>query len=166
MQEPTALKAYITEYRRRILKASDDNQGVVYKFIGDAAMILLKGRQAAVNALGRARFLGQEMTTWSEERLAEGKAPVAVGIGLHWGEVFSGVVGSSERLEYTVFGDTVNIAARLEQLTKTEAGAIIASETLLQRAGIAPARNGWDALPATELRGRRGCIAIFGRGLV
>jgi len=51
-------------------------------------------------------------------RQAVGEDAVTVGIGLHWGEVFSGVVGDPQRLEYTVFGDTVNIAARLEQAAR------------------------------------------------
>ena len=96
-------------------------------------------------------------------RQAVGEDAVTVGIGLHWGEVFSGVVGDPQRLEYTVFGDTVNIAARLEQLTKQESQTIIASAAVLQAAGLSPACQGWSLLPAAELRGRSGGIEIFGR---
>ena len=85
---------------------------------------------------------------------------------MHWGEVFSGVTGTPERLEYSVFGDTVNTAARLEQLTKVHGMALIASEALLQQAGAEPARSGWTALPAEVLRGRSQRLALFGKAQV
>jgi adenylate cyclase len=162
-RDPHEVGTYITDFRSRVQGCSDSYGGMIDKFMGDAAMVLFEGKKAAGRAVGCASGLAESMAVWSENRLAAGEEAVSVGIGLHWGEVFSGVVGDPQRLEYTVFGDTVNIAARLEQLTKQEQQGIIVSAAVLQAASVAPASNGWSPLPAAELRGRSGGIEIFGR---
>ncbi|MEP4034953.1 adenylate/guanylate cyclase domain-containing protein [Pseudophaeobacter sp.] len=163
---PEEVGAYISEFRRRVQRAVSANDGMIDKFIGDAAMILFEGESAARRGLGCVDDLLAELKDWSGERQAAGRNPVRVGIGLHLGEVFSGVVGDAQRLEYSVFGDTVNTAARLEELTKAAGHDVIASAAVLQAAGSTPARTGWTALPAEHLRGRSSGVEIFGRGQV
>lgn len=162
-RDPERVGLYITNFRSRVQVCTDASAGIIDKFIGDAAMVLFEGEDAAKHAVKCATDLAVSIADWSDERTGEGRDAVRVGIGLHWGEVFSGVVGDPSRLEYTVFGDTVNIAARLEQLTKQEKQTIIVSADVLQAASVAPAPDGWTALPAAELRGRNGGIEIFGR---
>ncbi|WP_281955269.1 adenylate/guanylate cyclase domain-containing protein [Pseudophaeobacter arcticus] len=163
---PEEVGAYISEFRRRVQRAVGQNQGMIDKFIGDAAMILFEGERAAIRSLGCIDDLLAELQDWGKDRQAEGRKPVRVGIGLHLGEVFSGVVGDAQRLEYSVFGDTVNTAARLEELTKSAGVDVIASAAVLQAAGSEPAREGWSALPAEHLRGRSSWVEIFGREAV
>ena len=162
-RDPNEVGQFITDFRSRVQICADVSGGMVDKFIGDAAMVLFEGDDAASRSVNCAMAMEQGMISWSKERSAAGEGAVAVGIGLHWGEVFSGVVGDPQRLEYTVFGDTVNTASRLEQLTKQEGQTIIASAAVLQAASVTPAREGWTVLPAAELRGRSGGIEIFGR---
>lgn len=162
-RDPQQVGDFITTFRTRVQGSTDACGGLIDKFMGDAAMVLFEGEDAASRAVDCASGLAQSMDEWSGIRLAAGEDAVLVGIGLHWGEVFAGVVGDPQRLEYTVFGDTVNIAARLEQLTKQERQTIIASAAVLQAASVAPAGQGWTVLPAAELRGRSGGIEIFGR---
>jgi len=162
-RDPHQVGSYITAFRSRVQGCVDASGGLIDKFIGDDAMVLFEGDGAAGGAVDCALRLADDMVDWSCTRQAAGEDAVTVGIGLHWGEVFSGVVGDPQRLEYTVFGDTVNIAARLEQLTKQESQTIIASAAVLQAAGLSPACQGWSLLPAAELRGRSGGIEIFGR---
>jgi len=162
-RDPNEVGNYITDFRSRVQSCADDSSGMIDKFIGDAAMVLFEGENAAIRSVNCATALAQGMADWSTERLAKGENAVRVGVGLHWGEVFSGVVGDPQRLEYTVFGDTVNTASRLEQLTKQEGQTIIVSAAVLQAASVAPASEGWSPLPAVELRGRSGGIEIFGR---
>ena len=161
---PEEVGAYISEFRRRVQRAVGQNQGMIDKFIGDAAMILFEGESAAARSLACVDDLLAELKDWGRERQAEGRKPVRVGIGLQLGEVFSGVVGDAQRLEYSVFGDTVNTAARLEELTKSAGVDVIASAAVLQAAGSEPAREGWSALPTEHLRGRSSWVEIFGRG--
>lgn len=162
-REPQEVSSLITEFRARVEEVAGRNSGLIDKYIGDAAMILFEGERAAVRALDCAEGLLAEVAAWCRLREQAGDAGLAAGIGVHWGEVFSGVTGTPQRLEYSVFGDTVNTAARLEQLTKVHDVALIASETLLQEAGAEPARNGWSALPAEVLRGRSEGLALFGK---
>lgn len=152
----------MTEYRIRVQKAARETGGMVDKFIGDGAMLLFDGEGAPHRALDCARRLSDEMHDWSDARLKDGRSAVHVGIGLHWGEVFSGVVGDEDRLEYTALGDTVNIAARLEQMTKTCEMEIIISDAVLE-AAAEPAREDWIALEPAPLRGRSRPLALFGR---
>lgn len=163
-RDPQEVSAYITEFRRRVQRAAACSNGLIDKYIGDAAMILFEGEDGAQRALDCAGALDEELQRWTALRLEAGEGPVEAGIGLHWGEVFSGVVGNAERLEYSVFGDTVNIAARLEQLTRQEDARIIASAALFDAAGAKPARDGWIALPPVHLRGRSSGLDIFGWG--
>ncbi|MBY6139987.1 adenylate/guanylate cyclase domain-containing protein [Leisingera daeponensis] len=162
-REPHEVSSLITEFRSRVEDVAGRTSGLIDKYIGDAAMILFEGELAAVRALDCAEGLAAEVAAWFRMREQAGDRGMAAGIGVHWGDVFSGVTGTQERLEYSVFGDTVNTAARLEQLTKEHGMAVIASEALLKQAGVEPARNGWEPLPAEVLRGRSKRLALFGK---
>lgn len=162
---PQEVTALMTDYRDRISLVSDQTGGLIDKFMGDAAMIVFErdddpqaGARACVDC---AVALAGSMAAWSRDRVTHGKTPVQVGIGAHWGEVFTGVVGSQHRLEYSVFGDTVNAAARLEQMTRAEGMEIILSGDLLDAAG--DAGTGWDSLGDVTLRGRSHELRLFGR---
>ncbi|MFW8593605.1 adenylate/guanylate cyclase domain-containing protein [Cribrihabitans neustonicus] len=163
---PQEVSALITGFRTRVQRVADRTGGLIDKYIGDAAMILFEGEGAAARALDCAEGLLQEIADWRRER---GDAALAAGVGVHWGEVYAGVAGTPERLEYSVFGDTVNIAARLEELCKERGMAAVASAALIEAAGAcgaeagAPARTGWTKLPPEPLRGRREGLALFGR---
>lgn len=163
---PQAITEFVTEFRRRVSQVAGATDGIIDKFIGDAAMIVFEkgmdARAAARACVSCAERLDREMADWSRTRLAAGGSGVRVGVGLHWGEVFSGVVGDQDRLEYSVFGDTVNTAARLEQMTKTLGVDIVASRNILEQAGLGPEPVGWTALGEVSVRGRTETIAILG----
>lgn len=167
-REPQEVTELITAFRARIAQVVDGTGGMIDKFMGDAAMILFDGAEdpesAARACISCAERLGCDMVQWSQSRRAAGDAAVAVGIGLHWGEVFSGVVGDQARLEYSVFGDVVNTAARLEQMTRTHGAGIIASRAIMLAAGKEAVPPGWQVLPDAELRGRDGRLPVLGRG--
>lgn len=162
---PEAVGAFITEFRHRVTACADRHGGVVDKFIGDAAMVVFgvpdPDAAAPRYALACARDLLTAMDQWSEELAAQGQPGVSVGIGLHWGEVFCGAVGDSDRLEFTVLGDTVNVAARLQDECKAHGLGLIASRQLLEQAGEAPV--GWVTVPPHALRGRDGAVQVFGQ---
>ncbi len=168
-QSAQAISEFMTEFRLRISKVANASGGIIDKFMGDAAMIVFEGGQNAQDAARAcvecAEGLAGEMADWSRQRQAQGDPGVRVGVGLHWGEVFSGVVGSLDRLEYSVFGDTVNTAARLEEMTKTLGVEIVASRDILERAGLGPEPEGWVALAAASVRGRSETVAILGRSV-
>jgi len=89
-------------------------------------------REGAGHAVAAARDILGEIDC---RGLAEGPWPLRIGIGLHIGPAVTGNVGSPRRKEFTAIGDTVNLASRLEQLTKTYPARLIASEAVIARLG-------------------------------
>ena len=159
--EPAQVSAFLGRFRAHVVAAAKASGGVVDKFVGDSAIIVFGVPQArgdeAARALACARSLAARITAWNTAGPPGG--PVRIGIGAHVGRVFAGAVGDASRLEFTVLGDAVNVAARLEQLTRESNGGLAVSRDLLARAGEAAA-PGWRALPPTTLRGRAAPIDI------
>lgn len=161
-----ALRAFVTAWRQHIHKAAREHGGIVDKHMGDAAMLLFgvapagDGNLAARNALACGLAILDEIARWNAVLRSEGQQPVAIGIGIHLGEVYCGTVGDSERLEFTVLGDAVNVAARLEGMTKSLGVAALASEAVVARAG--PAARGWRSLGMHSIPGRSGGLLVHG----
>ncbi|WP_029010232.1 adenylate/guanylate cyclase domain-containing protein [Azospirillum halopraeferens] len=164
--DPEALGAFVNGLRACVARAAGRTGGVIDKFVGDSAMVVFgvpaPGPDDAGRALACARALLAEVEAWNALRAAAGEDAVRIGIGVHWGEVFCGAVGDDTRLEFTVLGDTVNVAARVEQTTKTAGHALIVTRELLDAAGEDPAGGGWTALPAAPLRGRHSASRLYG----
>ena len=112
------------------------NGGVVDKFIGDAIMAVWGAPNGQEDDPQRAIKACLEMrlglVEFNEKRIAQGKEPMKVGMGLHIGSVISGTIGSSERMEYTVIGDNVNMAARIEASTKAFGADILLSNDIAE----------------------------------
>jgi|GEM_PF-4961131 len=110
----TILNAYFT----RMVKIIEDNGGLVNKFIGDAVMAVWGGvidaETSAENAAKAALAMHAELKNFNAQQAAAGLKTLRMGIGINLGEVVAGHVGSTDRLEWTVMGDTVNLAQRAE----------------------------------------------------
>jgi adenylate cyclase len=111
-----------------MIEVVDRHNGIINKFLGDGFLALfgapLADPSAAKNALAAARAMIEAVEAWNKERPAQA---LRVGIGIHMGEAVTGTVGSPRRKEYTVIGETVNLAARLEQLTKETGAQVLVS---------------------------------------
>jgi len=159
--DPQALSAFLSAYRQRVMSLTRAHGGVVDKFIGDGALIVFglpePRADDAARAVQFACDLVADIAQWNAA--AEHGAPVRIGIGLHSGEVFSGIIGEEARYEFTVLGDTVNVAARLEQATKSAGVPILASEAV--RAAAASVGVSWREVSREPLRGRREAMPYF-----
>jgi adenylate cyclase len=164
--DPAALGHFVAEFRRRVSAAADAHGGVIDKFVGDSAMLVFgvpePGPADARNALRCAHALVAEIADWNRARQATGEDRVEIGIGVHCGEVFCGAVGDEARLEFTVLGDTVNVASRLEQEAKAASLRLIVSRDLLDAADEPAPETGWITLQPHLLRGRHRPIQLFG----
>ncbi len=111
--------------------------GVVDKFVGDAIMAVWGVPQAGENDTFKAVTACLEMRKGLEEfntkRIEIGEQPIKMGIGLHSGRVVSGTIGSTERMEFTVIGDTVNTSARIEASTKAFGTDLLISQTIVDQ---------------------------------
>ena len=122
--EPAPLFALLNRYFEAIASAVIDQQGLVDKFIGDALMAefgVPRSRGDAVEALAAATAavaMQRRLMELNRSLDQQGLPQLRQGIGLHVGEVIAGNLGSSQRLEFTVVGATVNLASRLESLTR------------------------------------------------
>jgi adenylate cyclase len=116
----------------------------------------------ARNALNCALEMQDTLKRWNAERQSQGQDAVTVGIGIHFGSVLAGVLGDENRLEYTVIGDCVNVAERLEKLTKQSGTPVVVSQDLLKAAGEAPDPPTWRKLPVLTLKGRLGEVVAYG----
>ena len=96
----------------------DRHGGIVNKFLGDGFLALFGARFDAANAAHHAVAAAREMLEANERANQASSWPLRIGIGIHVGEVVAGNIGSPRRKEYTVIGDTVNFAGRLEALNK------------------------------------------------
>ena len=165
--EPEALSRFLAGFRHVVTRAAEGCGGVVDKFVGDSAMVVFgvpePGPRDAANALNGARAILAAVDSWNDARKAAGDDAARIGIGVHCGRVFCGAIGDESRLEFTVLGDTVNVAARLQELTKRTGYPLVVSDTLLRSADIDPRlESDWVALPDTTVRGRLGDVRLYG----
>jgi len=158
--DPARLSVFFSSFRRRVMKAAQIHGGVVDKFMGDGALLIFGIPQPepddARRAILCAREIIQLVDRWNAKRGFD--PPVRVGIGLHTGEAFCGVLGAHERLEFTVLGDVVNVAARVEQMTKRFGTSLVATEATVARAGEA---GGWQEVGREAPRGRSGTVRML-----
>jgi class 3 adenylate cyclase len=108
----------------------DSTGGFIDKYIGDAIMALFDD-EATDSALIAALAMRQRLKVFNEERSHQGLPTIDIGIGIHRGEVVMGTVGFSSRIDSTVIGDTVNVAARVESLTKNYDSSILVTQPVV-----------------------------------
>ena len=162
---PDELGAFLTEYRVRLTQPIFKHGGTVDKFIGDAIMAVFgtpvqhpdDARRAIVCALD----VVDATARWSLERVQSQKPSVAIGIGVHFGEVFAGALGNEQLLEYTVIGDTVNVAERLERLSREVESPLVVSAAVLGAVPDADRIAEWRRLPSKHLKGHRRPVEAF-----
>jgi adenylate cyclase len=121
-EEPEAVIEILRQFHRRTAGAIFTHAGTLDKFIGDEVLATVgtprPGPTDATNSLRCAAALLASVDEWNAARALAGAPPIAIGIGIHFGPVVLGDIGSAQRLEFAVVGDTVNVASRLERLTR------------------------------------------------
>jgi len=120
---------FINAYLNRVSPIIRTENGFIDKYIGDAVMALFP--KSAEDAVRAAIAIQKEVADYNKTRIATGKQPIKIGIGLHTGKVMLGTVGEEQRMEGTVISDAVNLASRMEGLTKTYNASIVMSEYIL-----------------------------------
>ena len=158
---PHELTEQTSRYFENVTGAVAEEQGTIDKFIGDSVMAFW-GAPAelddhAFHACRAALRARHRMARLSAEWAATGRKPMRVRIGVHCGDVVVGNVGSPERLSYTVMGDGVNIASRLEGMNKQFGSTICISDAILKQVGDRVVSRPLELL---SVRGRSGRFVI------
>jgi adenylate cyclase len=159
---PQATVALLNEYFTLMVDCIQREEGMLDKFIGDAIMaafgIPVGHEDDADRAVRASIAMLRELKTWNVQRLAEGKMPVDMGVGLNTDMVVSGNIGSKKRMDYTIIGDGVNLASRLESACKQYGSHILVSEfTYAKLRGTYRARE----LDLVVVKGKTQPIAIY-----
>ncbi|MEO5364426.1 MAG: response regulator [Magnetococcus sp. DMHC-8] len=131
---PEALFAFLNDYLGRMERPIKQHGGFIDKFIGDAVMALFDGhfRTQAQGAVRAALEMQRALQAFNTERAAAGLPGIETGIGIHMGSVMLGTLGNEHRMDSTVIGDAVNLASRLEGLTKYYGCPILVSEDVVR----------------------------------
>jgi adenylate cyclase len=157
---PDAIAQLLTEYFSEMVEIIFEHGGTLDKFVGDAIMALWGTPIAHADdpdrALRAAAAMQQGVARLNHRWAQAGRPEIGVGIGINYGDVFAGNIGSHRRLEYTVIGDAVNVASRL--CSEAAPGEILVSEALC-RVVKDPAE--YEYLPAMALRGRTRSVQVY-----
>jgi class 3 adenylate cyclase/ActR/RegA family two-component response regulator len=159
--DPGDLAHQLNEHRAEMNRAVLDEAGTVMQFVGDAVMAVFGAPEPqtdhASRALSSARAMHERQAAVNERWAQEGRPEFGLGIGLSTGPVAAALLGSEERLEYTVVGDTVNLAQRLQDLARP-AGRIVVSDTTYKDLG--EPRDA-EAMPPTTVKGRKTPVRAY-----
>ncbi len=151
-------------FRVSVRVVEEEHRGMVNKYLGDGFMAIFGAGagESGSNHAGEAVAAGREILVavkkLNDDLVAKSRAPIQIGIGIHSGMAIVGSVGSPQRLEFTAIGNTVNIASRMQGLTKTVGRPLLVTAAVRDRSGDSFT---FEELPPQEVRGIDGRLPIF-----
>ncbi|MEO6861975.1 MAG: response regulator [Microcoleus sp.] len=149
---------FLNSYLSQVSPVIRQHRGFIDKYIGDAIMALFP--ESANDAVQAAIAMQKQVALYNEQRQQQGDVPICIGIGLHTGNLMLGTVGESERMDTTVIADAVNLASRLEGLTKLYgAGILISEHTLSRLEGLQNCKSRF--LDRVRVKGKTESVAVY-----
>jgi len=162
---PQELMDFLNDYLKMMNMSIMVNHGFVDKFIGDAVMAIFdktdQSTNDARNALNAGMGMLQVLGTMNQKRQRQGQVPISIGIGVHTGPVVFGTLGFEERMDSTVLGDAVNLASRLEGLTKYYGASLLFSDQTLATLGDQHDDLLFREIDRVMVKGRKQAVTIF-----
>jgi adenylate cyclase len=160
--EPREVLRMLDDYFGRMSQIVKGHDGVVGKFLGDGLLAFWgvpdRLDDHASRAVRAARDMRRAVRELNQHRDRTGLPPIRIGIGIHTGTVAAGMLGGALQSEYTVIGDAVNVASRIEGLTKQHDVDVLVSETTWTQL---PTGKRGDRLAAAEIRGRKEPVVLY-----
>ena len=163
---PKQVVALLNKFFSSMEQCIVKHNGIINKYIEDAIMAIfgvpLQNKNQALDAYNCCLDMRKTLIELNKELEAENLPQIKFGIGLHTGNVLAGNIGSNSRMEYTVIGDTVNVASRIESLCKEYNCDLLISETTVE--AIVTCENSLPQIQSigeTQIRGRKSAISIY-----
>jgi len=161
-RSPEQVVEMLNEYFSVMVSIINKHGGVVDKFIGDAIMAVWGAPKETPddtrNALTACLEMRRALHILNSKRLESQEPAILIGMGLHSGRAISGTIGSEERMEYTVIGDTVNLTSRIEASTKAFGADLLVSETVASRL---PDQFVFELGGTAEVKGKSEPLKLF-----
>jgi class 3 adenylate cyclase len=157
MLPPAEVVAFLNEYLDVQAGIISKYDGDIDKFVGDAVLALFQGPNMYINSVNAAREIQKTVRELNKKREASGNFAIHLGIGVNAGEVIMGSIGSHDRMDYTVIGDSVNVASRLCSAAKKEE--IIISKSIHDR--FKENKKVFTKLPAVTVKGKTHPIDVY-----
>ena len=159
---PKALTELINRFLTRMTDIIINNGGTIDKFMGDCIMAFwnapLDDGQHAEHAVKAALEMQEELEMLNAELIAEGLPNINIGIGINTGEALVGNMGSNQRFDYSVIGDAVNLASRLESSSKTLGKTLIVGEDTVK---IAKVKHNFDYVDNITVKGKTEPVKVY-----
>ncbi|NET04578.1 MAG: response regulator [Symploca sp. SIO2B6] len=149
---------FINAYLSRMEPAIIENQGFIDKYVGDGIMALFSGN--ADNAVKAGISMLQRLTIYNQHRANSNYVPIKIGIGINTGYLMLGTVGGKSRMDSTVISDDVNLAARLEKLTKDYGVSLLISHQTLAYLQD-PTEYSIRFIDKVKVKGKSKAVAVF-----
>jgi adenylate cyclase len=159
---PSDVVEFLSQYHTRMVEVIFAFGGTIDKFIGDAIMVTFGTPDPSDDDAERSVRAGLAMNAalaeLNADRVRRCLAEIRHGIGIHFGPVIAGNIGTEDRLEYTVIGDTVNVASRIQDACKSAGEALLISEAVKARL---PADIQLRPLPEQRVKGRQAPVQVY-----
>lgn len=160
--DPSDVVQFLSDYHSTMVEVIFKFGGTIDKFIGDAIMVTFGTPDPAKDDVERAVRTGLAMNraliTINQKRLEKGLNSISHGIGIHFGPVIAGNIGTEDRLEYTVMGDTVNVASRIQDACKITGETFLISDAVKEKL---PQDIKVHPLPEQHVKGRQKPVQIY-----
>lgn len=159
---PEQVVEMLNEYMTRMVAIIRAHKGIVDKYVGDAIMAVwglpVASPDDTFNAVGACLAMREDLEKLNELRLSRGQPAIKIGMGLNRGPVIAGNIGSVEKMEYTVIGDAVNLASRIESMTKEYGADFLCSRSIHEQVN-----NDFifEACKSAKVKGKSVAIDVF-----
>ncbi len=160
---PDEVLELLNDFHSRMVEVIFAHEGTLDKYIGDGLMAYfgapIKQPDHAERALRCAQAMQSAVRQLNERRTAQAKPPLQLSIGVHTGPAVVGAIGAANRREFTAVGDTVNVASRIENLTREYGDGLLISAATARRVGAA---HQLRSIAQVHLKGRTEAVELFG----
>jgi len=149
---------FINAYLSRMEPAILENNGFIDKYIGDAIMALFSG--SADEAVNAGLAMLQQLQLYNQERVESGETPIKIGIGINTGNLMLGTVGGQNRMDTTVISDAVNLASRVESLTKNYGVSLLITQHTYARL-LNPSHYVIRPIDTVKVKGKSELVTVY-----